>query len=170
MSWDPISQPIDHVVLGGRSTPGLATLEGADSPRRFDERDGYGLSGATVVYRGTKLSHFVLKIRLYSDQDWAEWYAFKDVVDKPPLGTRAKALSIWHPFTEALGIATVVVENVGQPDQTDDGEWTIEIRLIEFRTPKFTLAKPEGAKATPVDPVDQQIIDQDQQIHDLAGP
>lgn len=70
-----------------------------------------------------------------------------------PLGAirRPRALDIWHPILEDWGVRSVVVENVLQPKQTGDGEWTIEVRLIEYRVPVFALARPEGSQAAPQD-------------------
>lgn len=168
MSWNPIDTPVDKVIFAGRPSPGLADVVGADSPRDWDERRGYGLSGATLFFRGVKLSHFSVKLRLYTVQDWVDWYAFKPIVDKPPLGKRPRAIDISHPFLEDLGIRAVEVENVGAPEQTDHGEFTVELKLIEYRRPKFTMSKPEGAEATPVDPVEQEIAKNSAEIAALA--
>jgi hypothetical protein len=64
---------------------------------------------------------------------------------------RARALDIWHPILEDLGIRSVLVENVLQPKQTGNGEWTIEIKLVEYRAPVFALARPEGSQEGPRD-------------------
>lgn len=158
MSWDPITQPQDYVRILGFRSPGLATVTGASSPRHWDERKGYGLSGAFVVYRGKGLSHFEVRLRLLTPQDWADWEAWKPLVDVPPPTRPALALSIQHPLLDQVGINECVVEDVSQPEQTDDGEWTITIKMVEFRRPKLTLAKPEGAAATPTDPVEEEVI------------
>lgn len=171
---NPIDTPVDKAIIGGRPTPGICEIVGADSPRAWDERTGYGLSGATVFFHGIRLSHFSIMLRLYTTEDWGDWYGFKDLVDRPPVGTRARSLDIVHPLLQDLGIASIVIENVLVPTQTDDGEWTIELKCIEFRQPKFALAKPQGSTATPVDPIDQQF-GQDSaanadMINQLAGP
>lgn len=168
MSWDPITSPVDHIELAGKRSPGLCEVIGAGSPRKWDERRGYALSGATVVFRGIGLARFTVRLRFYTPEDWAAWYAWKPLVDKPPLGKRPSALDIWHPLLEAQAIKKVVVEDVGQPDQTEDGEWTVEIKFIEFRRPQIALAKPEGSKATPADPVEREIERVDAENKTLA--
>lgn len=171
MSWNPLDEPIDWIVLGGVRSPGLADVVGANSPRKWDERGGYGLSGAIVWFHGLGLSHFSVRFRLYTDQDWEEWREFfLPLVAKPPLGKRPKALDIWHPLLQDLGIRAVVVEDVLQPEQTNDGEWTAEIKFIEFRRPKFGMGKPDAAEATPADPVEQEIEANSATIDALAGP
>jgi hypothetical protein len=131
--------------------------------RRWDEREGFGISGAFSVFKGRGLAHFSVKLRLYSVEDWDGWDAFKPIVDKLPTrrggtGKDSGVLDIWHPLLESLDIKAVAAAEVGQPEQTDSGEWTIEIKFLEFRYPKIALAKPDAAAATPVDPVEEQII------------
>lgn len=171
MTWNPIDTPVDKAFLGGRITPGLCDVEGANSPRNWDERDGYGLSGATVIFKGVKLSHFSIKFRLYTAEDWNDWHAFAPTVAKPPLGKRPRALDIAHPITDEVQIRSVVVDDVLAPVQTGDGEWTVEVKLIEFRKPRLALAKPQGSTATPVDPIEQQIqANSDRIAQLLAAP
>lgn len=158
MAWNPLEQPVDYIKLGGVRSPGLAEVLGATSPRKWEERGGYGLSGSTVVFRGVGLCKFTVKLKLYTEEDWTAWNAWRPIVAKPPFGTRAKALDIWHPLLEQLEVKAAVVEEVSQPEQTDNGEWTITLKFIEFRRPKVALAKPEGAKATPADPIETAII------------
>ena len=169
--WSPQTAPIDYVLFQGQKTPGLADVEGAGSPRKWDERGGYALSGATVVFTGLGLAEFKVKIRLYSTKDWADWYAFKPLVDKPPIGRRPRALDVWHPFLEGHGIKSCVVLDVSQPERTDDtGEWTITIECKEFRRPKIQYSKPEASQATPGDPVDQYIEQLTGQVNALSAP
>lgn len=168
---NPLDTPIDKATISGRLTPGICEIVGASSPRAWDERAGYGLSGAIVVFHGVKLSHFTIKFRLYTTQDWTDWRAFKPLVDKPPIGKRQGPLDCVHPLLADLGIRSIVVEDVLVPEQTDDGEWTIELKVIEYRKPKQGLAKPEGSAATEVDPFEQQIAANTSEIADLmAGP
>lgn len=167
MSWNPIDQPRDWVKLGGQRTPGLCDISGAGSPRRWDERESYGYSGATVVFHGLKLAHFSLRLRFYSAQDWEDWYAFKPSIDKPPLGKRQGPLDIEHPLLSQVGITSVVVEDTLSPMQTADGEWTVEIKLIEYRPLKFAIAKPDNTAAKPVDPALQSAREKaEQRIRD----
>lgn len=137
-AWNPLDQPIDYAVVAGRRTPGSCDIENAGSPRQWDERRGYGVSGATLVYRGLRLASFTMKLRLYDATDWQNWHDWKSVVDRPPTGERAQALDIVHPLLEEVGIRSAVVEDVIAPRQTADGEWTAEIRWKEFRRPVVT--------------------------------
>jgi hypothetical protein len=154
MSFDPLRSPIDYVVLAGRRSPGLAELQGFSSPRRWDERRGYALSGGTLVFRGIGLSRGKLLLRLLSEQDFEDWRAWSEIVQRPPLGERARSLEIQHPILEDLGIRAVVVEDVKQPAQTADGEWTVEIALIEWRRPQLALSRPDSSEDRPPEPAD----------------
>lgn len=158
MAWDPLSSPVDFIKLAGQKSPGLAEVLGGASPRKWDERGGYGLSGSTLVFRGVGLAKFQVKVKLYTVEHWNAWRAWKPLVSKPPLGTRPKAQDIWHPLLEEIEVKAAVVEEVSQPEQTGDGEWTVTIKFIEFRKPKVSLAKPDGAKATPADPIETNVI------------
>lgn len=171
MTFDPIRNPVDVVFLGGERTPGIATIEGAGSPRRWDERRGYGLSGGTLVFRGVGLAQFKIILRLYTSQDFADWESFAPVVQRPPLGERARALDISHPITDALGIRSVVIEDVKAPALThESGEWTVEIAVREYRRPLPALSVPAGSQATPAtDPVDQEIERLAAQVQVLAS-
>lgn len=152
MPWNPITQWQDDCNLGGHTVPGICEVVGAGSPRQWDEQKGPGMSGAFVVFHGKKLAHFSIKTRLYSVEDWNEWDAFKPFIEAIPLGRLQGAFDITHPITAAVNIRSVVIEEILAPIQTGDGEWTIEIKLIEFRKPKLSIAKPDGAQAEKKDP------------------
>jgi hypothetical protein len=169
VAWNPIDAPINYILLTGQKSPGIADVEGASSPRKWDERNGYGLSGSTVVFTGLGLAKFVVRLRFYTAEHWAAWAVWQPLVAKPPMGSRPRALDIWHPHLEELGIKSVVVEDVSQPKQTADGEWTVEIKFIQWRRPKLALAKPEGSQAKPTDPYDQLIERLTTQVQELAA-
>ena len=168
MTWDPITGAVDYVLLAGRRSPGLAEITGGASARQWDERRGYGLSGARVVFRGVKLSRPTLKLRLITAQDWVDWEAWRDLVTKPPPMVRPRAMDIWHPLLEQIGVSSVVVEDLSQPEQTGDGEWTITIKLIEYREPVYALAAPTASQEQAQDPVDAQIERLTAQVQALA--
>jgi hypothetical protein len=160
MAWDPINDPCDYITLAKVKSPGIAEVRGAGSHRKWDELDALGHS----IYKGRGVARFSVLLRLYDEQDWKDWQAWRHLVDKLPkrLGAVQEkdtgAMDIWHPLLEELDIKAVVVEDLIQADQTDHGEWTIEIKFLEFREPKIVRAKPEGSAATPVDPVEDLII------------
>jgi hypothetical protein len=151
VTWNPIEQPTDYALIAGKRTPGLCDVVGAGSPRAWDERRGYGLSGSTVVFRGTRLADFTLRLRLYTVDDWSAWAEFKPTVLRPPAGERARALDIVHPQLAEVEIAACVIKDVKAPVKTSpEGEWTIEIMCQEFRRPVVAVA-PIGSSAPRVE-------------------
>lgn len=176
MAWNPIDSPCDYILLDEKKSPGIAEINGASSVRQWDEREGFGLSGAISVFKGRGLAKFAVTLRLYTDEDWEAWHAWKPLVDRLPTrkggkGKDSGVLKIYHPLLELLDITDVAVTDVMQAVQTNDGEWTVEIRFIEFRHPKLTLAKPEGAPpAGEVDYMEELVIKPlTKMFTDLAG-
>lgn len=156
-SWNPIDEPFDKCRVGGFVSPGICEIVGASSPRNWEERIGPGLSGSIVVFRGVRLSHFSIKFHLVTREHWDEWNTFQPIVAKPPFGKRPRALDVVHPILEPLGIRAVVIEDVMAPEQVNDGDWVVELKVIDFRRPKYGLAVPEGSQQTPADPYEEAI-------------
>ena len=150
-TFNPELAPVDYILLAGELSPGIATISNANSPRRWDERRGYALSGARVVFRGIGLARPIITFRLSSFEEWNDWHIWTDAVGlaRPPVGERSRAKDIWHPILEDLGIVSVVVEDVGQPNQTDHGIWDIAVKFIEFRRPVRTLETVGASEETP---------------------
>jgi hypothetical protein len=175
VSWNPLDAPVDYIELNGKRSPGLADVTGAHLPRNWDKRKGYGLMGAFTVFHGMDLVDFTVTLRLYTAQDWDDWFAWKPLVDRPPDGKRPRALKIKHPLLAQLGVSSVVVTDVHQPkpDDAGSGMWSIDIKFLQYRVPLIKLAKPDGAAApAEEDPVETKIIkplvDQFQQL--AKGP
>lgn len=139
----------DVIVLAGQPSPGLAIVSGAGSPRNWDERRGYGLSGAFLVFTGDGLAKFQVRLLLWEPQHFAQWEVFSRLLARPQRGTRPKALDYYHPYhsEEPLNIKSVVVEDVLQQEQIEPGLWAQDIKFIQYRAPKPFLAKPEGSTA-----------------------
>lgn len=183
MSFEPLTSPVDHIVLAGRRSPGLAEVVDADTPRNFQERRGFGISFATLRFRGVSLAHFKVLLRLYTEQDWDDWHAWKDLVRRPTLESNPRRqavpglgprltsppMTIEHPILADLEITDVVVENLVQPVQTRDGEWTIEIRFIEYRAPIVVLEQTQGAVARDADNQETVIAAQSRTIAELEA-
>ena len=158
MTYNPITDPVDHVILASRKSPGIAEIVGASSTRRWDKRKGFALSGARLVYKGTDLSPFTIKLRLYTSEDFADWGQWRQILERAPAGERARAQDIFHPELEDLGINSAVVEKVGQANQTKPGEWTIEIRMIEYRPPVRVVEISDGSEETPAPLTQRQLV------------
>jgi hypothetical protein len=84
MTFQPIDDPVDYILLAGQQSPGLATIEGAGSPRRWEERRGYANSGSTIVYRGRGLAAFKVLIRLWEPEHFTAWETWSALVKAAP--------------------------------------------------------------------------------------
>lgn len=138
----------DYIVLGSLRSPGICVVRNGSSPRKWDERQGYGFSGATTVFMGTGLARPEVDIILWEPEDglqWALWRIFAELLKKPSPGKPITGLGIQHPQLNAppLSITDVVVEDVSQWTQDDDGLWTCTIKFIEYRRPLPILKRPE---------------------------
>lgn len=155
---NPLDQPQDYVLLGGRKTPGLCEIYGADAPRNWEEQSGAGYSGGILLFRGIKLSHFTIRVYLYTSEDWDAWYKFRTILKKPTrFGAFPKAIDCVHPFLADLGITACVIDNERAPSQVDHGVWSIEIECIEYRKLKASAGKVDGSDATETDPREAKI-------------
>jgi hypothetical protein len=154
---NPIDTPVDQARLGGVLTPGYCEVVGASSPRNYEEMGGGGWSGALVIFKGLKPSHFSLRLTLYTTDDWNAWIKFRPLVHKPPIGKRPAALDIVHPFLADCGITSCVIEDVRAPDQVDHGVWMVEIMCIESRKLKAGSVAIDGSDATQVDPREEKL-------------
>ena len=147
MSFEPLRDPQRYVILKGKRSPGIARLENANSPRKWEELNGYGMSGGILRFRGIGLSKFKLIISLYTDQDWIDWHAWRKTVERTPRGRRPKFLPIVNPILQDLKIDQVAVLDVGQPVEKDDrGLFEVTIELQAHIKHKRQLAKPEGTE------------------------
>jgi len=55
-----------------RCPPASSRSGGASNPRGWDVRQGYGTSGATVVYTGDGLAKFSIKVFLWEDEHFEQ--------------------------------------------------------------------------------------------------
>jgi hypothetical protein len=150
----------DAVYFAGEQVPGGPVIvEGnSGSPRKWQEVGGYGLTGATIRFTGLGLAKFDVIAQLINDEHWDAWATYQRTVLAPPKpGVYARALSVFHPLLKIAEIGQCVVEDIALPKQTAAGVWQVLIPCKAYRKPRLTFATPDGAKATPTDPIDAQI-------------
>jgi hypothetical protein len=175
-----------HIVLAGVPSPGLCVECAGSNPRKFDERAGTGLSGATLVYHGDGIAHFSAKIQLgwiddgtrfsTPQQQFAEWDEFKKLL-KPPTSAKPNALDIFYPnlYLLPVPITSVQVEDVIGPTKTEDGSiWEWEIKFVQYRKPKVASSKAASSTANsnaPVatSPLEQEALDISAQVQAQAA-
>lgn len=167
MSFQPLTQPVDHITLAGQRSPGVADLTDTLSDSDIQERKGYGLGGAYAVYKGLKIAYPKVTIKLVTSQHWDDWHAWRPLIARPPTGRRPRALDIWHPILEDLGITSVLVKSYTQPTQTGDGEWSVVITFVEYRRPTRALVTPDGSDTEPMTPGELAITAREAEIRDV---
>jgi hypothetical protein len=154
-------RPVDYFVLAG--VPSFGVLDSAqpfrtpDMPRMFDKRQGYGLSGAHLFYRGLDLSNFSAVMHVVTrdidrfvrtDLDYLAFHAL--LMQLPKTNVTFKSLDIQHPILLDVGIKSVVVVNHLAFTQTGDGQWTKEVRFSTNNPLKPIIAKAFGTTTRPV--------------------
>lgn len=158
-SWNPLREPFDFYILCGQVSPGIATVQGMNQPRRINELMAPGNAGATCFYMGWKPSHFSIKHILSTEQDWDDWATFKTLLKLPAYRQQSKALDFWHPFGDLFDppIRAVIVEDILQPETLENGSESIEVKYAQFTKPKLQFSKPDGAKDKPMDEEERAI-------------
>lgn len=172
----PFREPrlLDKCTLAKRLSPGYCEFSGLEEVRKFDEKPGFGLAGAVVVFMGRGICHFSVKFFLSTQTDWEDWLTFKPILERLPIRGNSKGLEIKHELVNHVGITAVFVENWSAPVQEASGLWVAEVRMVEARAPKFQLSQIDGAEATPNDPLQAKVRAQEMivesQLAELAKP
>ncbi len=149
-----------YIVLGPLRSPGVATVRGLNSPRNWTKQQGFGYTGASLIFAGKDLAEFEVDIDLWEASQFVAWNAFAKILMPPLPGPAGLALGIKHPIVNGPpnNVHAVVVKDVSQPVQSDTGLWTYTIKFLEYRKPLIALARPiatiPDAAVTPPSPED----------------
>jgi hypothetical protein len=154
-------RPLDYYVLGGVASFGWldsdTPFRTPDMPRMFDKRQGYGLSGAHLFYRGLDLSNFSAIHHVVTrdidrfcrtDPDYLAFHAM--LMELPTSNLAFPSKDIVHPILADVGVRSVVIVNHLAWAQTGDGRWTKEVRYSTNNPLKQALNKAFGATTRPV--------------------
>ena len=169
----------DFIILGGLKSPGIATIRAAGSPRKFDIREGYGVSGGQVNFTGNGIPQFEVDIYIWTAAHWLDWRAFALILAKPGPGFQPRfGVGISHPQLSVppLDIHQVHILDVSQFVQDDEGGWECTIKFVEWRKPMEALgttvaAIPAIAKPPPTaqDAADRAIASKLATLNALAA-
>lgn len=164
----------DFPRMNGTRCPLLTDVSGAASPRKWDEKQGQGLSGATLVFTGEGLAKPVLRFFAWKSEHFVAWEIFRPIIATVPTKNKSAAISIEHPFLNELGCAAVVIEEEGMWTQASPGLFTKDMKCSQYRAPKPAGAKPQGAgwkEATEnkKSAADKTIDDLTKQVKALGG-
>lgn len=168
MSFDPTNpesaDQYDFLWVAGKQMPGLVSFPApGTSPRKWDERNGVGLSGATIVFTGLGVANFTTRLTLISSAEFALWEDVKDLVAPPPQGQRPKIVDVVHPLLQEVGIRAAGVEDrvMFQPED-ETGSWFVDIKWKGYRKPLPQIGTGDASKSaangtTAKDAGDEQI-------------
>jgi len=170
VAWNPIRYPVNKFMLAGSWSPGICRgPTNAAIVRNLDERQGYGIDFAWLIFWGRKLARFTMTLELYTEQDWDDWQKWRPLVHTVPRrgpvrrstdnADTARSMLIWHPQLAPLGITSAIVEEEPQ-EEVDDGMIAkVPIRFAQCKgMPKPAYAKPEAAKEDPALTAQEQRI------------
>jgi len=136
----------DAIDLGGRKSPGVATLSGHDRVHEWDVQQGNAQSGANTRLKGDKPQEFTVTFYLVRDEaqgidDWVEWESFVEVIEATVAGPTPKAVEIYHPdlASQRPPIACVAKATIGGAVHDGKGGKTVAVKFQEYRP-----AKPKG--------------------------
>ena len=153
---NPVDTPelYDVFYLAGLESPGICAFTGLPTlDLGWEPQQPKGSDGGATVRGGTKLVEFEVSIRLWRDaatgiDHFAMWDTFKSILDTPIAKNASKALDIYHPQLEGLGIGSVVVKSKTEPAPNGDGTATAKIKFLQYKPAKKKAGatKPGGSK------------------------
>ena len=132
--------------IGGCNVSGIITaIDGHAKPEEWNVQKGTSSSGATVVWKGTKVAEAIkITVAMIDAGDFEAYYLMRDTL-RPKLGTKPPSLTIVHPAINAVGITRVACVDVGPPKPAAGLSWSYEITLIEYNPTAPAKAGPAGA-------------------------
>jgi hypothetical protein len=149
---------------------------------RWDVQNGLMLQGAQQFFRGVNPSDLTLECSFWAESQYESFieilagfqYNLKNIIKSGAnvLGQLiVRAVNIYHPALDLIGINQVNVVNVGAPEQTsDDHMWKSTIKLRQYFPP---IALPPQDKDTapqdPKDPLDPSLQNKATQVQDLTN-
>lgn len=173
----------DYVTIGFDRSPGKVTVIHGSIPSDWDERKGYGLTGATLWPKGDSLGTFDLLFELWDEGDYGPYQTFYNKYFAPevklitPGSLSPAALTIFHPVLAQAGLQECVVTG-REPFLKDEfGLWSQRISFKRYRKPKPAKTPPTAvipAIATPL-PTAQSKLELEAQalsaeFSSLVGP
>lgn len=141
----PVQRSIILFALGlVFPSPGVAKIKGSGAPRNWDIRQGYGIDGASLFYKGAGLAEFDVDIFIWEPEHWVQWEIFATVLTNPPSppGVIPTTLGIAHPILNRkpwLINKVVVNKAIGLWESNDTGLWSVTIPFIEYRKARPVL-------------------------------
>lgn len=123
-------------------SPGVAKITGDGIPRDWDVRGGFGLAGATQVFRGLGLAEFQVAVRVWETEHRDGFENFDTAIEPSLPGQPERVYQIKHPMLALRGISKCVFLNAPFLVPDDDGSSTASYKCRQWRKPLATLLSP----------------------------
>lgn len=153
MSVNPIDHPEQYeaIVLAGERSPGVAKLSGTALDHGWAKQEPKGSSGGETIQNGTKLVEFTVELYIWRDDQvdhFARWVAWRPILRRPIAKGASKALDIYHPQLDELGVTSVVCSKEGSLVPDGKGGATVALSFIQYAPPQPKAAgKPAGSSS-----------------------
>ncbi len=136
---------VDSFTIASIPMPGKWTLLDAKKKFGWQIQAGYMLSGAFVLPKGDELVVAKFRGEFWDFKDYALYDQIRKTIFAKgliTLGLVAAALGIDHPELKSLGVASVVVLEMGPVLQSEGGLWTVLVDFLQYRPPLPAPKKP----------------------------
>lgn len=161
---------------------GYFVIKGAERAYRWEIQNGMMLQGALEFLRGVTPTPFTLDYYFWADEQYLTFleiaqnfqYDLKKLLSTgvgTPFGNVVvRAVTIYHPSLDVVGISKVICESVGAPEQqSDDHMWKATFKLREYFPPlQLPPQDHDTAPQQPTDPLAPQLQDKAQQVAELT--
>lgn len=164
MVIDVTSSSLNYLIIEGVRTPGtIVAIDGLEAPYKWDSFPGYGVNGATNIFKGRDIAHPVVTFQLFQfPDDMIAWDAIIQLL-KPPTVIAPFIVDVSHPLFAASNIKSFGIEKITFPMPDAQKRWFAKIHFIESRPRTFAAAKPKGSIPSPsvAPPTVQSQLDKD---------
>lgn len=133
----------DGLTFGGMKSPGNVKLSGHDSKEEWDIKVSPGTKGAGMTHKARMPKTFTATFYLADDSylpdgqnDFDVWDDFCALVESTVAGDKPKALEIYHPDLERVGIKRVVKDTIAGLVHDGKGGATGVIKFTEYAPPQ----------------------------------
>lgn len=176
------------VTINGRKfvcpTDGYFTVKGAARNYRWDVQNGLMLQGAIQFFRGVTPTEFTLECAFWAESQYAAFlevvagfqYNLKNILQGQtsggPFGQLiVRAVTIYHPALDLVGINQVNIVAAGAPEKvSDDGMWHAEFKLREYSPPiQLPPQDKDTAPVQPNDPLAPELQNKATQVQNLTN-
>lgn len=156
MGVNPVDNPglYDQIILAGKPSPGRCKITGLPTrDEGWEKQETKGQDGGETVHNGRKLVEFEVELYLWKERakkidHFAGWEEWKKILEAPVKKNAPKALDVYHPQLDGLGVTSVVANTWTEPVPDGKGGATVKIKFLQYSPSKpKASAKPGGSKS-----------------------